>query len=68
MFTSFQNTPLHLASKAGFASAVTLLLSMGAEIHHNQQELHFFDYAIQQEHKDVCIAVVTNDRCVYNIV
>lgn len=61
----WQDTPLHMASREGHSAAVTLLLSMGAELKKNKEEMHFFDLAVKNEHKEACIAVVTHDRYVF---
>ena len=56
-----------MAARAGRSSAVTMLLSMGAEIRRNAEELHLLDLALKHEHKDVCVAVISHDRymCIF---
>lgn len=58
-----QNTALHLAAEEGHVSAVTMLMTSGAEFLRNKEGDHFLDLAIKREHKDACVAIVSHDRC-----
>ena len=60
----FQNTALHLAADEGHVSAVTMLMTSGAEFKMNHNGERFFDMAIRKEHKDVCVAIVSHERYV----
>ena len=56
------DTPLHLAAKDGHSNVISMLMTLGADVTHNKDDLTFLDLAIQNEHKDVCVAVVSHDR------
>ena len=58
----FQDTPLHVAARKGQASAVTLLLSLGAKLTKNASQRHFVDEAIMNQQTDVCVAIVSDER------
>ena len=45
-------------------SAVTMLMTSGAEFNMNHNGERFFDMAIKKEHKDVCVAIVSHERYV----
>ncbi|XP_034147181.1 transient receptor potential cation channel subfamily A member 1a [Esox lucius] len=57
------NTALHLASRQGHASAVTLLLNRGAKIMLNKSDASFLHEAVLNGRKDATIAVINSDRC-----
>ena len=52
-----------MAAQNGHSNAVTMLLTLGAKMTQNSAERYFLDLAIQNEHKEVCVAVVSHDRC-----
>uniref|UniRef100_A0A6Q2ZNY1 Ion transport domain-containing protein n=1 Tax=Esox lucius TaxID=8010 RepID=A0A6Q2ZNY1_ESOLU len=56
------NTALHLASRQGHASAVTLLLNRGAKIMLNKSDASFLHEAVLNGRKDATIAVINSDR------
>nr|KAG5700757.1 hypothetical protein BaRGS_034960 [Batillaria attramentaria] len=56
------DTALHVAAKHGQASAVTLLLTVGAAMERNKEEKTFFDHVIESKEADVALAVVKHDR------
>ena len=58
------NTPLHLAAQNGHNNVTALLLTLGACVKRNKEDVHFLDLAIKNEHKDVCVACVSHYRCV----
>uniref|UniRef100_A0A6Q2WPP2 Ion transport domain-containing protein n=1 Tax=Esox lucius TaxID=8010 RepID=A0A6Q2WPP2_ESOLU len=61
------NTALHLASRQGHASAVTLLLNRGAKIMLNKSDASFLHEAVLNGRKDATIAVINSDRLVHGL-
>ena len=57
-----QDTALHVASRAGHASAVELLMCYGAKLTRNAENLSFFDIAIQEKNAEVGYAIVRHER------
>lgn len=57
-------TPLHYAAAAGHVDCVDILLSQSAEFLINSQQETFFDLAIANKQKDVCLAIIAHDRSV----
>jgi ankyrin repeat protein len=55
-------TPLHLAAAAGHVDCVDLLLSKSAQFLTNTDDETFFDLAILQRQKDVCLTIIGHDR------
>ncbi len=61
-----QNTALHVAADEGHVSAVTMLMTSGAEFKKNRAGERFLDLAIRKEHKDVCVAIISHERYACN--
>jgi ankyrin repeat protein len=57
-----QDTALHIASRAGQAKVVDLLLSLGAKITNNLEEKGFFDFAIENRQSSVAQMAVKHAR------
>ncbi|CAF1093211.1 unnamed protein product [Rotaria sordida] len=55
-------TPLHLAASAGYVDCVDLLLSKSAKFLINIDGETFFDLAIIQKQKDICLTIIAHDR------
>jgi ankyrin repeat protein len=55
-------TPLHLAAAAGHVDCIDLLLSKAALFQTNTNGETFVDLAIRHKQKDVCLAIIANDR------
>ncbi|CAF4540096.1 unnamed protein product, partial [Rotaria sp. Silwood2] len=55
-------TPLHLAAAAGYVDCVDLLLSKSATFLTNTDGETFFDLAIIQKQKDICLTIIAHDR------
>jgi len=62
----YQNTALHVAAREGHVAAVLLMLSRGAELTLNKNDISFLHEAIQNGKKDVVNAVIDTDRYVMN--
>ena len=58
----FKDTALHVASRKGHAAAVELLLCVGAQLTKNNDNLSFFDIAIQEKFTEVAFAIVRHER------
>ena len=58
------NTAIHLAAYHGHVEIVKLLLDYGAVLLLNNSGLMYLDVAMEQNNKDVVMAVVKHDRCV----
>lgn len=55
-------TPLHLAAAAGYVDGVDLLLTKSAQMLTNVDGETFFDLAIMNKQKDVCLTIIAHDR------
>ncbi|CAF3710341.1 unnamed protein product [Rotaria sp. Silwood1] len=55
-------TPLHLAAAGGYVDCVDLLLSKSATFLTNTDGETFFDLAILQKQKDICLTIIAHDR------
>ena len=51
-----------MASRAGHASTVELLMCLGAKFSKNSDDHTFFDIAIQEKHTEVGFAIVRHGR------
>lgn len=58
----FQDTALHLASRAGQPKVVDLLLSLGAKISLNTEDKSFLDIAIENRKAAVALTSVKHER------
>lgn len=55
-------TPLHLAAVGGYVDCVDLLLSKSAKFLTNADDETFFDLAINNKRKDICLTIIAHDR------